>query len=94
MSTKVESRTLAAGGIAASFWLGPLLFVALGFSGAWIGDLTLLESYRPWFLGIALLCLALAARRIFGKAANQISPPLTISPNGQCAGSGLRQYQN
>lgn len=89
MASKVESQTLAAGGIAAilasSCCLGPLLLVALGFSGAWIGNLTRLEPYRPWFLGIALLCLALAARRIFGKAANQNSPPLAVSPNSQCA---------
>ena len=89
MATSVESRTLVAGGIAAilasSCCLGPLLLVALGFSGAWIGNLTRLEPYRPWFLGIALLCLALAARRIFGKAANQNSLPLAVSPNGQCA---------
>jgi mercuric ion transport protein len=49
---------LAAGGIAAilasACCLGPLLLVALGFSGAWIGNLTVLEPYRPIFIGAAL----------------------------------------
>ncbi|EMR15037.1 mercuric transport protein, partial [Klebsiella quasipneumoniae] len=27
--------------------LGPLVLIALGFSGAWIGNLTVLEPYRP-----------------------------------------------
>lgn len=89
--TKEGSRTLAAGGVAAilasSCCLGPLLLVALGFSGAWIGNLTRLEPYRPWFLGIALLCLALASRRIFGKAGSRASTPIAIftPPDGQCA---------
>ena len=50
---------LAAGGIAAilasACCLGPLLLVALGFSGAWIGNLTVLEPYRPIFIGAALI---------------------------------------
>ncbi|MBL7590294.1 mercuric transporter MerT family protein, partial [Escherichia coli] len=52
---------LAAGGIAAilasACCLGPLLLVALGFSGAWIGNLTVLEPYRPIFIGAALIAL-------------------------------------
>lgn len=42
---------LFAGGLAAilasTCCLGPLVLVALGFSGAWIGNLTVLEPYRP-----------------------------------------------
>lgn len=41
---------LFAGGLAAilasTCCLGPLILVALGFSGAWIGNLTALEPYR------------------------------------------------
>lgn len=41
---------LFAGGLAAilasTCCLGPLVLVALGFSGAWIGNLTVLEPYR------------------------------------------------
>lgn len=60
---------LFAGGLAAilasTCCLGPLVLVALGFSGAWIGNLTVLEPYRPIFIGAALVALFLAWQRIF-----------------------------
>lgn len=63
---------LAAGGLAAvlasTCCLGPLMLVALGFSGAWIGNLTVFEPYRPVFIGAALVALFLASRSIFGPA--------------------------
>ncbi|MGY2491348.1 mercuric ion transporter MerT [Cupriavidus sp. CP313] len=64
---------LAAGGLAAilasTCCLGPLVLVALGVSGAWIGNLTLLEPWRPAFIGTALVALLIAGRRIFRPAA-------------------------
>ncbi len=66
-----ESGRLAllAGGAAAilasTCCLGPLVLVLLGISGAWIGNLTLLEPYRPLFIGVALVALFFAYRRIF-----------------------------
>lgn len=63
---------LAASGIAAllasTCCLGPLVLVTLGVSGAWIGNLTALEPYRPLFLGAALIALFFAWRRIFRPA--------------------------
>ena len=63
---------LFAGGLAAilasTCCLGPLVLVALGFSGAWIGNLTVLEPYRPIFIGAALVALFFAYRRIFRPA--------------------------
>lgn len=60
---------LAASGLAAVLasicCLGPLLLVALGFSGAWIGDLRSLEPYRPVFIGVALVAMVVAYRSIF-----------------------------
>lgn len=60
---------LLAGGLAAllasTCCLGPLVLVTLGFSGAWIGNLTALEPYRPLFIGAALVALFFAWRRIF-----------------------------
>ena len=45
----------AASAIAASICcLGPLLLLALGITGAWIGNLTALASYRPIFVIVAL----------------------------------------
>ena len=48
--------------------LGPLVLIALGFSGAWIGNLTVLEPYRPIFIGAALVALFFAWRRIYRPA--------------------------
>lgn len=60
---------LVAGGLAAilasTCCLGPLVLVALGFSGAWIGNLTALEPYRPIFIGAALVAMFFAWRHIF-----------------------------
>ncbi len=60
---------LLAGGLAAllasTCCLGPLVLVTLGFSGAWIGNLTALEPYRPLFISVALVALFFAWRRIF-----------------------------
>lgn len=68
---------LFSGGLAAilasTCCLGPLVLITLGFSGAWIGNLTLLEPYRPIFIGAALVALVFAWRRIFRPA--QICKP-------------------
>jgi len=60
---------LAAGGLAAvlasTCCFGPLVLVTLGFSGAWIGNRTVLEPYRPIFIGVGLGALFFAWRRIF-----------------------------
>ena len=63
---------LVVGGLAAilasTCCLGPLVLVLLGVSGAWIGNLTALEPYRPLFIGAALVALFFAYRRIFRSA--------------------------
>ncbi len=51
--------------LASTCCVGPLLLLLLGFSGAWIGNLTLLEPLRPWFIGAAVVSLAFAWRRIW-----------------------------
>lgn len=51
--------------LATTCCIGPLVLVALGFSGAWIGNLTVLEPYRPIFIGVALVAMFFAYRRIF-----------------------------
>ena len=69
---KSKSGILALGGLAAilasSCCLGPLLLVTVGLGGAWIGNLTRLEPYRPLFLGVALIALFFAWRRIYRPA--------------------------
>lgn len=73
---------LAAGGLAAilasTCCLGPLVLITLGFSGAWIGNLTVLEPYRPIFIGTALVALFFAWKRIF-------RPQAECKPSEVCA---------
>ena len=74
MSETPNTRSaLFAGGVAAilasTCCLGPLVLLGLGFSGAWIGNLTLLEPLRPLFVGAALVALYFAGRRIYRPAA-------------------------
>lgn len=63
---------LLAGGIAAflasACCLGPLVLILLGFSGAWISRLSVLEPYRPLWVGVAVLALYFAWRRIYRPA--------------------------
>lgn len=82
MAKNHEKSALAIGGLAAvlasTCCLGPLILVSIGLSGAWIGQLTRLEPFRPWFLAISMIALALAYRRIFRPAA-------TCQPGEVCA---------
>lgn len=68
-----EKSTLAIGGLAAilasACCLGPLILVSIGLSGAWIGQLTRLEPFRPLFLAASLIALVFAYRRIYRAVA-------------------------
>jgi mercuric ion transport protein len=68
-SHRTGAGALLVGGVAAilasTCCLGPLVLVSLGLSGAWIGNLTLLEPYRPFFIAGAFVALFFAGRRIF-----------------------------
>jgi mercuric ion transport protein len=79
---RTGSGALFLGGLAAilasTCCLGPLVLVALGLSGAWIGNLTRLEPYRPFFIAGALVALFLAGRHIF-------RPAQTCNPGDVCA---------
>jgi mercuric ion transport protein len=47
--------------------LGPLLLLALGIGGAWIGYLTAMEKYRPYWIAATLIFLGLAFFRAYRK---------------------------
>lgn len=70
--TKNGRGPLFAGGLgavlASACCLGPLLLLTMGVSGAWIGNLTLLEPYRPLFISVAAIALFFAWRRIYRPA--------------------------
>lgn len=45
--------------------VGPLVLLALGIGGTWISSLAALEPYRPIFIGITLVFLFLAFRKLY-----------------------------
>ncbi len=60
----------AAGGLigailASTCCLGPLVLLMLGISGAWIGNLTALEPYKPLFAAIALGFIGFGFRQVY-----------------------------
>jgi mercuric ion transport protein len=75
---KTGKGMLAAGGLSAvlasTCCLGPLILVGVGVSGAWIGNLRLLEPYRPLFIVAALIALFFAYRGIFARRAADCAP--------------------
>jgi mercuric ion transport protein len=81
-SDGVSKATLAGGLIAAILasvcCLGPFVLVMVGISGAWISNLTLLEPYRPVFIGVALVFMGLAWRRIYRAPAAAECEPGTL----------------
>src|SRR6516162_3180864 len=81
---------LLAGGVAAilasTCCLGPLVLLTLGVSGAWIGNLTALEPYRPIFIVIAAAALVVAGRRIW-------RPQKACAPGEVCAAPQVRRVQ-
>ncbi|MFW2438123.1 MAG: mercuric transporter MerT family protein [Arenicellales bacterium] len=45
--------------------VGPLVLLALGIGGSWMSNLTALEPYQPFFIGITLLFIFLAFRKLY-----------------------------
>ena len=82
MATLNAKGSLVAGVLAAIgasvCCVGPLVLLGLGIGGAWIGNLTALEPYRPIFIGFTLLFLGLAFRRLYFM-------PQVCAPGELCA---------
>ena len=80
--------TLSAAGIAAllasSCCLMPLILVSVGLSGAWLGNLRVLQPYAPIFIGIAIVALVLAGNSLFRSAAS--CPVDAAAPQGDRPG--------
>lgn len=71
-AAKTRSRWFATGGIigavlASSCCIVPLVLVTLGVSGAWIGNLTALEPYKPLFVVVTLAFLAGGFWYVYGR---------------------------
>jgi len=70
---KFGARESMVGGVLAAIGASlccvvPLVLLALGIGGAWIANLTALEPYRPVFIGLTVLFVALAYRRLYVTA--------------------------
>ena len=68
----------AAGGVvgailASTCCIAPRLLLMLGVSGAWMGNLTALEPYKPYAAAVALVFIGLGFRQVYFK------------PKGACA---------
>jgi mercuric ion transport protein len=66
--------------------VGPLVLLALGIGGTWVGSLTAMEPYRPFFIGLTLLFLGLAFRRLY-------LVPQVCAPGTPCADPRTRERQ-
>lgn len=65
--------------LASSCCIVPLVLLTLGVSGAWIGNLTVLEPYKPAFIGVALVFIGLGFHQIYFK------PRLVCDAGSYCA---------
>jgi mercuric ion transport protein len=66
--------------------VGPLVLLALGIGGSWVGSLTAMEPYRPIFIGLTLLFLWLAFRKLYLM-------PQVCTPGTPCADPRTIQRQ-
>ena len=57
--------SIIAGIAASSCCVGPLVLLTLGVSGSWIGNLSAMEVFRPYLMGITLILLGLAFRKLY-----------------------------
>lgn len=58
--------------------VAPLVLLALGISGTWIGNLTVMAPYRPIFIGLTAAFLGLAFHRLYRK-------PTACEPGTPCS---------
>lgn len=69
----MKEHLLAAGGVlgalaASTCCIIPLALVSVGISGAWIGTLTALAPYQPFFLAFAVACLGAGFWLVYARA--------------------------
>ena len=79
-----KTRLVAAGGIlgaigASTCCVVPLVLFSLGISGAWIGNLTALTPYKPFFIAITLGFLGYGYYLVYRK------PKVACAEDAACA---------
>lgn len=85
-ATKQLWASVAAAIVGSLCCVAPLVLLMLGISGAWIGQLTTLEPYRPLFIGVTAVFIALAFRQLY-------IVPARCAPGDACANPHLRRRQ-
>lgn len=66
--------------------VGPFVLLMLGVGGAWISTLTALEPLRPVFIGLVVVLLGLAFRKLY-------LVPETCASDQACADPTVRRRQ-
>ena len=66
--------------------VGPLVLLALGISGTWIGNLTAMDPFRPFFIILTLVFLGLAFRKLYVA-------PRICAPDLACANPRVLRRQ-
>lgn len=79
-----KGRLFASGGVlgalaSSACCIAPLVLFSLGIGGAWIGNLTALYPYKPYFVTVTLLFLAGGFYTAYRK------PKTACEPGGYCA---------
>ena len=85
-STKQLLTGVVAAVIGSLCCVAPLVLLMLGISGAWISQLTALEPYRPIFIGITAIFVALAFRQLY-------IVPAQCAPGEACTNLQLQRRQ-
>ena len=57
--------TLLAGLGASACCVGPFLLMSLGINGSWIGNLSAMDTYRPYLIALTLIFMGLAFRKLY-----------------------------
>ena len=65
--------------LASSCCIVPLVLVTLGASGAWIGNLTVLEPYKPIFAAVTFVFLGIGYWQVYHK------PEIACEEGSYCA---------
>lgn len=63
----IASGSLIGAILASTCCIVPLALVTLGISGAWIGSLTALEPYKPYFIAATAILLGAGFWQVYGK---------------------------
>lgn len=74
--------------------VGPVVFVSLGVTGAWIAELSALETYRPYMMVGAAALLAVAFYQVYGSSPTSGSDDSEVCAGRECETNGPSPVQH